>query len=104
MASGWMSPPGWWPRRGRRWRCRAEPGAHLHLVGEGPQRRLLELQAEQLGISGAVSFHGPVRREKLGAYYRAADVLAVSSRHEAQSVVVLEAALCGLPVVGAAVG
>ncbi|HEY8684899.1 MAG TPA: glycosyltransferase, partial [Chloroflexota bacterium] len=41
---------------------------------------------------------------ELASYYRSADVVAVSSRHEAQLVVALEAALCGTPVVGTAVG
>jgi glycosyltransferase involved in cell wall biosynthesis len=38
------------------------------------------------------------------ARYRAATLLAVTSRHEGQSMVAVEAAACGLPVVGLRVG
>jgi glycosyltransferase involved in cell wall biosynthesis len=81
-----------------------EPGVHLHLVGDGPLRSTLTDQARGLGLSSAVTFHGHVPRHELAPYYRSADVVAVSSRHEAQLVVALEAALCGTPVVGTAVG
>lgn len=80
------------------------PGLHLHLVGDGPLRSSLIEQAEALGLSSDVTFHGHIPRHELAPYYRSADVVAVSSRHEAQLVVALEAALCGTPVVGTAVG
>jgi len=82
----------------------AEPAARLDIAGDGPLRFSLASEATALGISEAVTFHGHVPRHGLSALYRAADVLAVSSRHEGQGVVVLEAALCGLPVAGAEVG
>jgi glycosyltransferase involved in cell wall biosynthesis len=77
---------------------------HLHVVGDGPLRARLVEEADRLGLGGSVEFHGPVERSELGAYYRSADVVVISSRHEAQSAVVLEAGLCGTPVVGTAVG
>jgi glycosyltransferase involved in cell wall biosynthesis len=81
-----------------------EPGVHLHVVGQGPLRSSLEKLAARLGLVDAVTFHGHVVRHELPAFYRAADVFALSSRHEAQSVVVLEAGLNGLPIVGTSVG
>lgn len=83
---------------------RTEPGVHLHLVGEGPLRAELAVRSAALGLSRHVTFHGHVDRAVLPRYYRAAHVLALSSRHEAQSVVALEATLCGLPLAGTAVG
>jgi glycosyltransferase involved in cell wall biosynthesis len=83
---------------------RSVPGAHLHLVGDGPMRPYLKTWTHKVGVPNAVTFHGHVERHLLGAYYRAADVLAVSSRHEMQPVVALEAALFGLPVIGTQVG
>jgi glycosyltransferase involved in cell wall biosynthesis len=80
------------------------PGVHLHLVGDGPRREVLIDQAQALGLTSSVTFHGHVERDALARYYRAAHVLAVSSRYEAQMVVALEAALCGLPLVGTSVG
>jgi glycosyltransferase involved in cell wall biosynthesis len=83
---------------------RGPDDVHLHLVGDGPLRDSLQRGAESLGIRDAVTFHGHVPRRQLGPYYRACDVLAVTSRHEMQPVVVLEAAACGLRSAGVAVG
>lgn len=82
----------------------AEPGAHLHVAGDGPLRASLLSLATALGVVDAVTFHGHVDRKNLHAFYCSADVLAITSRHEAQSAVALEAGLCGLPIVGTAVG
>lgn len=82
----------------------SEPGAHLHVAGDGPLRAALCRQARALDLMDSVTFHGHVPRHRLASFYRAADLLALSSRFESQSVVVLEAALCGLPTVGTAVG
>jgi glycosyltransferase involved in cell wall biosynthesis len=82
----------------------SEAGIHLHIVGDGPLRGQLPDQARTLGLTTCVTFHGHVDRRGLAAYYRAAHVLAVTSRYEAQLVVALEAAVCGTPIVGTAVG
>ena len=82
----------------------SEAGVHLHIVGDGPLRPQLSDQARTLGLTTCVTFHGHVDRRGLAAYYRAAHVLAVTSRYEAQLVVALEAAVCGTPIVGTAVG
>jgi glycosyltransferase involved in cell wall biosynthesis len=39
-------------------RRRDDPRAELHVVGEGAARSALELQVRELGIAGAVHFHG----------------------------------------------
>jgi glycosyltransferase involved in cell wall biosynthesis len=81
-----------------------ESEIHLHVMGDGPLRGHLTRQVQDLGLTSCVTFHGHVDRRELAAYYRAADVVAVSSLYEAQLVVALEAALCGTPIVGTAVG
>lgn len=80
------------------------PGARIDIVGDGALRTPLERLARALGIAEAVTFHGRLPRHELPAMYRAADLLVISSRHEAQSMVAIEAAACGLPVVGTRVG
>ncbi|MFQ5340970.1 MAG: glycosyltransferase [Anaerolineae bacterium] len=80
------------------------PDAHLHIVGDGPLRHDLERLAELLGIAPKVTFHGAVPHERMPACYRAADLCVLSSRHEGQELVTLEAAACGRATVGTAVG
>lgn len=83
---------------------RSFPGLHLDIVGEGPLRSDLDALGARLGIGDRITFRGAVAHDCLPALYRAADLLVLSSRYEAQAMVVLEAAACGLPVVGTAVG
>lgn len=78
--------------------------ATLHIIGDGPLEPALREQAQALGIDGLVHFHGEVPHERLPDVYRAADLFVLTSRYESQSVAVLEAAACGLPVVGTATG
>jgi glycosyltransferase involved in cell wall biosynthesis len=77
---------------------------HLHLLGDGRLRAALASQAAALGIADAVSFHGNIPRERLPDYFRAADFCLLTSRHESQSLVALEAAACGRITVGTRVG
>jgi glycosyltransferase involved in cell wall biosynthesis len=51
-----------------------------------------------------VRWHGTLRHDALRALVDAADVLLVSSRHESGPLVVLEAAVAGVPTVGTDVG
>jgi glycosyltransferase involved in cell wall biosynthesis len=60
--------------------------------------------AVSLGVSDCVTFHGFVPHAQLRPFFESADLLLVSSRHEADPVVVLEAAMAGVPTVGTAVG
>ncbi len=80
------------------------PAARLHMVGEGALRTRLEVCARDLGVGQAVRFYGALSHDRLVDFYRQADALVVSSRFESQSMVVLEAAACGCPTVGTAVG
>jgi glycosyltransferase involved in cell wall biosynthesis len=80
------------------------PEVRLEVIGEGRLRPALETLAAELGITDRVAFRGPLPRTALPDRYRAATVLAVPSRHEAQSMVAVEAAASALPVVGTRVG
>jgi len=77
---------------------------HLDLVGvdlfDGEYERL----AGNLGLSSFVRFHGFQTQERVFEMMAAADLQIVSSRHEADPVVALEAAVAGTPTVGSAVG
>jgi glycosyltransferase involved in cell wall biosynthesis len=76
----------------------------LTLVGDGPRSEELSDLTEHTGIRNCVNFVGSVKRENLGAYYRAADVLCVPSLDEPFGNVILEALVGGCTVVGSEVG
>lgn len=82
----------------------ARPDAVLHLAGEGPGRDGILAQADRLGVAGRLRLHGAVRHDGLPALYRGADLAVVSSLFESECLAALEAAACGAPVAGTAVG
>jgi UDP-glucose:(heptosyl)LPS alpha-1,3-glucosyltransferase len=69
---------------------------HLLIVGSGKQR-LLSVLAKRLGVQDRVMFCGA--REDVARFYRAADVLVHAARSENTGTVLIEAMICGLPVV-----
>lgn len=79
-------------------------GVHLTIVGGGPLEGHLRRLCGELGLESQVTFAGVVPHDRLPDYYRDADLFVLTSRHEAQNMAVLEAAACGLPTVGTAVG
>lgn len=77
----------------------------LVIVGEGPEREILERMAGALDLSGRVRFAGRVEDELLPAYYRAADLCVLPSLSlEGFGLVVLEALACATPVVASDAG
>jgi glycosyltransferase involved in cell wall biosynthesis len=80
------------------------PDLRLELVGDGGLRADLEASVTSTPIDGRVLFAGHVPRAEMPDRYRSASVLAITSRHEGQSMVAVEAAASGLPVVGTRVG
>lgn len=80
--------------------------ATAFIVGEGPERRTLEQQAEALGVADRVRFLGEVSTGELGALYRACDLFVLPSvtRQEAFGIVQIEAMASGKPVVSTDLG
>jgi glycosyltransferase involved in cell wall biosynthesis len=76
----------------------------LDCVGEDSLGGEVQRRAAQLGLADRVVFHGFLPQDRLGALYRQAHLHLLSSRYESQGVVILEAAVAGLPTVGTAVG
>lgn len=84
-----------------------EPGARLRLVGHAENADYaasLRQQAERLGISDRVHFHGAVSQAELAEYFAAARVMVLPSLSEGLGRVVVEAMLLGTPVIGSRVG
>ena len=76
----------------------------LDVVGVDTLDGEIQRTAVSLGLSDRVIFHGFLPQAELHPLVERADLLLMSSRHEAGPIVVLEAALTGVPTVGTAVG
>ncbi|HWK12231.1 MAG TPA: glycosyltransferase, partial [Vicinamibacterales bacterium] len=77
-------------------------GAAALLVGEGPERPVLEGLAQQLGVADSVQLLGS--RRDVAALLSTADVYVQPSLQEGYSNAILEAMAAGLPVIATAVG
>ena len=81
------------------------PEIRLTVVGDGPDRQVLEQLVRQLGINGAVEFVGRQKNEMLVLYYRTASVFVLPSivasdgDQEGLGLVTVEAMGCACPVV-----
>jgi glycosyltransferase involved in cell wall biosynthesis len=80
------------------------PNLKVLLVGDGPQRPMLERIVKELGVESCVVFCGSQPRAAMQAHLRLGHVCALPSRAEAVSLAGLEAMAVGLPVVGSRVG
>ncbi|SDF74404.1 Glycosyltransferase involved in cell wall bisynthesis [Halorubrum xinjiangense] len=75
------------------------PDVHLNIFGQGPEEEALREQAEKLGISDNLTFHGYVDQSVLRDYLAEARAFVHPSRSESFSLVRLEAMAVGCPVV-----
>jgi len=76
----------------------------LIIIGEGNLKKTIEEYLKRLGIENNVFIMGAINHELLPKFYRAADVLLLTSNYEGMPLCVLEALACGLPVVSTDVG
>ena len=74
---------------------------HLAIGGSGIAEASLRAQAEQLNISDRVTFLGFVQDADLPSLYQLADVFVNPSEAELQSIAMMKAMACGLPVIAA---
>ncbi len=80
------------------------PQVQLDIIGDGARREELETLAQQLNINNRVYFLGKVHHLNLPHYYRRAALHILTSLHEGQGMVSLEAAACGTPTISTNVG
>jgi len=76
----------------------------MDIVGEDTLHGETQALAGQLGLTPRVRFHGFLPQPRLLPLVERAHLMMISSRHEAGPLVVLEAAVRGVPTVGTAVG
>jgi glycosyltransferase involved in cell wall biosynthesis/SAM-dependent methyltransferase len=81
-----------------------DPALRFDIVGNGSQRREIERQARELGLSEAVTFHGFVPYEQLGPLYARASVFLLTSDHEGFGRVLVESYCHETPAVAVRTG
>ncbi|HEY0207736.1 glycosyltransferase [Acerihabitans sp.] len=77
------------------------PDVMLVLAGHGSARHRLEYLARALGVEDRVRFIGTLDKAALADVFHAADIFAIASTSETQSMVLIQAMSAGLPAVGA---
>lgn len=77
------------------------PDVMLALAGHGRAQSSLQALARAIGVAHRVKFLGTLDQRELAEAFQAADVFAIASTSETQSMVLLQAMSSGLPAVGA---
>lgn len=76
----------------------------MKVVGEDTLGGEIQAMSAKLGLAERVEFLGFLPQRRLRPVVEAADLMILSSRHEAGPLAMLEAAVVGVPTVGTAVG
>lgn len=69
------------------------------IIGDGPEKKKLICQIEELGLTENIIFIGNVDNQEIKNYQAAADAFLFTSKSETQGIVLLEAMAVGNPVV-----
>jgi glycosyltransferase involved in cell wall biosynthesis len=73
------------------------------IVGDGDDRSRLEAKVRALGVQDNVIFAGRIPEIEKVAHYNLADVYVMPSTGEGFGIVLIEAAACGVPIIGSGV-
>lgn len=76
------------------------PTVKYLIVGDGPDRPRLESKVAASGLSNRIIFTGYISESEKVAHYNLADAYVMPSMGEGFGIVLIEAAACGVPVVG----
>jgi glycosyltransferase involved in cell wall biosynthesis len=76
----------------------------LDIAGEDQTGGRAATAAAESGLGDRIRFHGFLTQRQLRPLLLSADLMVQTSRHEAGPIAMLEAAVCGVPTVGTAVG
>jgi 1,2-diacylglycerol 3-alpha-glucosyltransferase len=77
----------------------ARPEAKILFVGSGPEEKELAAAVERNGVTRQAILVGKVEWKQMHRYYALAHLFVTASLSEMQPMTLIEAALCGLPIV-----
>ncbi len=80
------------------------PDIQCWILGDGPEKEILKLQARSYKLEAHVNFFGTIPYEKISDYLAQADVFVRPSRSEGLGSAFLDAMAAGLPIIGTPVG
>jgi glycosyltransferase involved in cell wall biosynthesis len=80
------------------------PDIQCWIVGDGPDRKKLELQATSYKLQDNVKFFGSIPHDKIFGYLHRASVFVRPSRSEGMGNSFIEALAAGIPIIGTRVG
>ena len=80
------------------------PKIHLYIAGTGPQKSVLNKLANDLDINDDITFLGFISNDDKYSYIKSTDICVFPSTYEPFGIVLLEAMICGKPVVASHVG
>lgn len=89
---------------------RSDSRLHVHVVGEGPERKPLMAEAARLGVDNLVTFEGGVTAARIEEFFQSCDALVLpaivteTGETEGLGVVLLEAMGYHKPVIASAAG
>jgi glycosyltransferase involved in cell wall biosynthesis len=102
-----------WPKYGAKYLIEAlpqvlssVPDARVMMLGTGPEESMLRMNAKQLGVADAITWHGHITHEQMPDYYRQMALTVVPSVHESETLGVsaLESQAMQVPVVASRIG
>jgi glycosyltransferase involved in cell wall biosynthesis len=77
---------------------------HCHIVGDGPERKVLKAWSKANGMEKWIHFHGYRRGEKLIELYKSCHLFVLPSRLEGMPLTLLEACAARLPILATQTG
>lgn len=76
----------------------------LVIVGDGPEKKILEIMVKNLGLDKKVFIIGKKSKEDLAVYLAAADIFVLNTGYEGFSHQILEAMSAGVPIITTMIG
>ena len=81
-----------------------DPSLSLVIIGDGPDRKKLEQQVQNLGLNDKITFTGRLAQHEMLEYIKASDVFVLNTSYEGFSHQLIEVLAVGTPCVTTSVG